>query len=679
MSTTRTIQLDVDTKSAVKSVKDLENELSNLAGETIELTQINQEFKQELLDLEIQFDKIPKTALSARKQIGGQIENLKNAIKENNLALEDFTIKKRQKTKIIKDLKDVEKSATTVGQTIGTALTASTSGFAVVQGAMGLLGTESEDLEKALLKVQSAIAIQQGVQGVKEAIPAFKQLGQSAMTALKGIKTGIAATGIGLFVVAVGAVVANFDKIKEAISGVSDEQEKLNVETEKNVLAAKENLETLNGQENILKLQGKSEREILKLKMAATDEAITASIIQIEQMEQTKKAQIEAAQRNKDIAQGIIAFLSAPIVILLGAVDALTDGLSKIGVLSEGTNLAQGFTEGAANLLFDPEETAAEADEEINVAKKALQELKNNRAGFELQIQAIDTKGAKKSVDTEKKRLDDIKKLQDDAFDQMVKEEKDLQETFDKIKRENEDRFRTEEENELLLVEEKYDRLKAMAQDNAEALEQIEIARLNELNDINLKFGLKAQEQQDLLDAQAAAKQKAIDDKKSSDAQELADYQLQVAHQSLTAISDIAELFSKGNEKQAKRAFQIQKAVGIAQATINTAQAITKVFAETTDFTPTQSLRVANAVAIGLAGAAQVASIASQQFQGGGTGGTDVSVDTTTQAPSFNVVGDSGVNQLAQLQQQPTQAFVVSGEVTTAQALDRNRVQNATL
>ena len=47
--------------------------------------------------------------------------------------------------------------------------------------------------------------------------------------------------------------------------------------------------------------------------------------------------------------------------------------------------------------------------------------------------------------------------------------------------------------------------------------------------------------------------------------------------------------------------------------------------------------------------------------------------------PQFNVVGDSGINQLAQLQQQPTQAYVVSGEVTTSQALDRNRVQNATL
>jgi len=57
---------------------------------------------------------------------------------------------------------------------------------------------------------------------------------------------------------------------------------------------------------------------------------------------------------------------------------------------------------------------------------------------------------------------------------------------------------------------------------------------------------------------------------------------------------------------------------------------------------------------------------------GGGTGNGVVS-------PTFNVVGNNGFNQLAQLQQQPVQAYVVSGEVTSAQALDRNRMRNATL
>jgi hypothetical protein len=47
--------------------------------------------------------------------------------------------------------------------------------------------------------------------------------------------------------------------------------------------------------------------------------------------------------------------------------------------------------------------------------------------------------------------------------------------------------------------------------------------------------------------------------------------------------------------------------------------------------------------------------------------------------PQFNTVGNNGINQLAQLQQQPTQAYVVSGQVTSQQALDRNRQQNSSL
>jgi hypothetical protein len=57
---------------------------------------------------------------------------------------------------------------------------------------------------------------------------------------------------------------------------------------------------------------------------------------------------------------------------------------------------------------------------------------------------------------------------------------------------------------------------------------------------------------------------------------------------------------------------------------------------------------------------------------GGGAGGG-------VMAPSFNVVGNNGMNQLAQLQQQPVKAYVVGSEVSTQQALDRNRITNAQL
>ena len=129
-----------------------------------------------------------------------------------------------------------------------------------------------------------------------------------------------------------------------------------------------------------------------------------------------------------------------------------------------------------------------------------------------------------------------------------------------------------------------------------------------------------------------------------------------------------------------------EEAVSIAQATIETYKSANAIFASTA----ANPISIANPsapfIAAGVAVAAglvNVATIASQKFQGGaGGGGAQASAPDLgggEVAPQFNVVGDSGVNQLAQLQQQPTQAYVVSGDVTSAQALDRNRVQNATL
>ena len=51
-------------------------------------------------------------------------------------------------------------------------------------------------------------------------------------------------------------------------------------------------------------------------------------------------------------------------------------------------------------------------------------------------------------------------------------------------------------------------------------------------------------------------------------------------------------------------------------------------------------------------------------------------------APSFNIVGQNSNNQLAQSiankQSQPIEAYVVSGNVSSAQSLDRNRINTAT-
>ena len=113
---------------------------------------------------------------------------------------------------------------------------------------MGLLGVESKETEKLLLKVQSAMALQQGISGVTKSIDDFKKLGKeiqgttlfqkasSAATSVaatvqkvftgsvaatsvgfKVLRGAIIATGIGLLIVAIGALVNNFDSIKKSV------------------------------------------------------------------------------------------------------------------------------------------------------------------------------------------------------------------------------------------------------------------------------------------------------------------------------------------------------------------------------------------------------------------------------------------------------------------------------
>ena len=107
------------------------------------------------------------------------------------------------------------------------ALTSSLSGvaggFAAVQGAIGLFGTESKNVEKALLKVQSAMALSQGLQAIGESVDSFKQLKAVVIDvgskAFGSLRAAIISTGIGALVIGLGLLIANFDKVKKAVLG----------------------------------------------------------------------------------------------------------------------------------------------------------------------------------------------------------------------------------------------------------------------------------------------------------------------------------------------------------------------------------------------------------------------------------------------------------------------------
>lgn len=260
--------------------------------------------------------------------------------------------------------------------------------FAAVQGAMASFGVESEDLQKSLLKVQGALALSEGLNTFLDTgIQGFKNLKTVAVDAFNGLKAAIGASGIGLLVIALGSIVAYWDQIKSTISGVSEEQDKLNTKNKENATTEKEKLDSLNSQDNILKLQGKSEKEILGIKIKQTDQVIKSLEAQLQSQIAIENAQIKAAQRNKDILEGVLKFITAPITLLLRGIDMAGQAFGKT------FGLEKGFYGGIAGLVFDPKDIKDKGDKANKELQKQILALQNTRAGYELSLKKSATGG----------------------------------------------------------------------------------------------------------------------------------------------------------------------------------------------------------------------------------------------------------------------------------------------
>jgi hypothetical protein len=616
MAEVKNVQINVDTKSAVDAMENLSKATHDVSASFEEVYGELQPLTTRMGEAEDRLYELANAGQTATKEY----QDLLN------------TVANYRKVQIQTDMA-VDAASKTFGSKLGGVLNGVSAGFSIAQGAMGAFGVESEELEKQMLKVQSAMAIQQGVQGFREAIPDIKAFGAS-------LKAAIGSTGIGLLVVALGAIVAYWDDIKAAVSGVSDEQSRLNAKTDANVAAQQAKYDSISGQENILRLQGKSEKDILKLKQTQIQAVIKATEAQLVQQEATKKAQVAAAKRNNDILQGMIKFLTAPLQLLLKTVDMVGSALGK------DFGLQKGFNKGLANLVFDPKAVEEEGDKTIQATKDKLTALKNEAAGFQLSLNDLNKKPVEKAgKETVKAAIEMVK-----AFDEAALE--------------------------INQIDEKY--FEEMKARDAEDLARIEA-------DNQLIVDAHAELQQDLTDAELTRIRitKEAEEEKQRKFKENLKTSLDLSIKGLNLIASIAEMNAGEDVKRQKRAFNIRKAANIASATMDGYNAVLSTFAETKGGVVLKS--IAASIAGGFA-ALQIAGIAKTKFEGGGStsssggiSGGGISGGGAAQAPSFNVVGNSGMNQLAQIQQTPIQAYVVSGEVTSAQALDRNRIKNATL
>jgi hypothetical protein len=188
--------------------------------------------------------------------------------------------------------------------------------------------------------------------------------------------------------------------------------------------------------------------------------------------------------------------------------------------------------------------------------------------------------------------------------------------------------------------------------------------------------------------AETAKIKKDLNQKDIEDRKMVNDAYMNLAQQSISALTSISELFAGGNEARQRKAFQLNKALQIADATMATYTAVVGALgAKGADGLLPFPVRVANAVAAGVIGAANVAKIAATKFSASesptpDTSAPDMGSAGASMTPQFNVVGQGGVNQLAASingrNQQPIQAYVVAGQVTNAQQLARRRARTAT-
>jgi len=515
-------------------------------------------------------------------------KQLREATQELQVARQRFgefsteAVNAAQKVALIRDeIEDANEAAQVFDpgkrfQALTSAASTAAGGIAAVQGAMALFGSESEDVEKALLKVQSAMALSQGLSQLKD----IGKVGSQLTTTFKGLTAGangfkkaLISTGIGALVVAVGLLVMYWEDIMALVGGVSKEQNALNAATQKDLEANKEKLDAIDGQANQLKLQGKTEEDILKLKIAQTDEAIKSAEINIQNAKATKDAQVAASIRNKEILKGLITFVTIPIQALLTGIDLAGKALGQ------NFNLVEGFTGGLANLVFDPEATAAEGDKVIMEAEAQLNQLKEKQAGFQLsQIDAQKAAGEKASAEREKQNQKEQEALAilNDArvkmLDKQQQEEeavlKAYAEKFLKLKEagiEDDGILEASKQKELQDIKDKYQKEDA---DQEEAFQK----QLNEIRTQTRLDGIKDENEkarQQILLEYEKQRQEVLDNEKltadqktalnlelaQQEQQALAALQLTIDQQA--AAEDLAEL--EREMANAELSFQIQK------------------------------------------------------------------------------------------------------------------------
>lgn len=292
-----------------KSINEAKKTVEALQKANVTSTKEYQNSLQAVQDLEAAYAELARTNTDLNatfEDIAGEVQPLSARLGEIEDRLYELALAGNQNTQEFKDLTAeagryrqamiqtdlaVDSAALTMNQKLGGALEGVVAGFAVAQGAMGLFGVESEGVQKALLKVQSAMAILQGFQSIKETLPAIKGLKNSiqglvaplmaqasatgkATVAQRVLNTVMKANPIFLLIGAITAVVAAYAMFSSASDDAGDSAEEQAKKVDKLNRSYAENIKLIERQ--VLAQQTKAEIDNTNALIDAKTELLAA-------------------------------------------------------------------------------------------------------------------------------------------------------------------------------------------------------------------------------------------------------------------------------------------------------------------------------------------------------------------------------------------------------------------
>lgn len=606
----KTIIVDVETDDGVKSLNRLEASFEDVYGEIQPLT-------GRLGELEDQLYEMATAGQKGTKEF-------------NALAAE---VAKMKKTVVEVDMA-VDGMSGTMSQKLGGAVSGLAGGFELAQGAMGAFGAESAKVEEALLKVNSAMAIAQGVQSVKESIPAFKALNAVIMAnPIVAVVTAFIALGTAAMAWASKVSTKVVDAFNNQAKAAEDYRKNLsraNDEQNKNTEKALKNLDKeaakriAMGEDSI-----KVQKEINAAKIKELEIAIQRDAAEIRSLNAQKERLKLTQQESKEkLAQQVAEETRA--------------AFSSINEVQRQVHL---------NRVAKLGEQIKEIDKSASEQMTAINEQLKARIG---------------ELEAQRDAVDDLKNSQIELNREQAKGNAEAK------AKAQEAAFEKQKEQDLAEVQQMQLKTKTLAniEIDTEKMKNDILAGIDEEN--KLAAEKREQEHQDAL--------KVIRERNAK-------FAIDTSISAFGAIQELADAFAGKSEASQRRAFKVRKAAAIAQTVVETYKAAQGAYAsQIIPGDPTSPIRGAIAATIAVAsGLAKVKAISSQKFEGGGAaassgGSSGGSIPTATSNPAnFNIVGNSGTNQLMEgLSNTPVQAYVVAGQVTTAQSLERNQIRTAT-